>query len=509
MLGLAPDKCLVFGCGLGMPFRKGADLFIEAARTLRRKSADDFHFYWVGSFADSEKDSSGKLWKDYLRELKKDGLDSYVTFLGLKQNSKDYLCLGDIFLLPSREDPFPLVALEAAECGLPVICFDSVAGGMPDFVEDDAGIIVPFEDVGAMAAAVMQMKDNQELRLKLGTQAREKFLNAFTVERITPHILSTCRKVAAKKPAVSVIVPNYNHAQYLPRRLDSIFNQTYQDFEVILLDDASSDNSLDVFEKYTGRGDVQIIRNEQNGGSPFKQWLKGFDLAKADIWWIAESDDICDPEFLGTLLSAFKYPQVKLAYVNSHVIDEKDKVVGDYLDSDYLTALSRTKWSTSYRVPAQQEINEALGIKNTILNVSAVLFGRYDISPEVRETLEGMRIAGDWYFIVHAIKDGEVCYNSAKLNSHRRHSESIIGKILRDKKLEGFFQEFYTVQKYIFKNYKLDAEFQEKWEKYLRQQWNDFYPNRPFDELKSYYPVDEMRERILNNDQSSLALFEE
>ena len=83
------------------------------------------------------------------------------------------------------------------------------------------------------------------------------------------------------------------------------------------------------------------------------------DLAKADIWWIAESDDISEPEFLATLLPAFKNPQVRLAYVNSHVIDEKGAIVGDYLNSDYLTTLSSTRWNTSYRIPAQQEINEA------------------------------------------------------------------------------------------------------------------------------------------------------
>ena len=43
-------------------------------------------------------------------------------------------------------------------------------------------------------------------------------------------------------PLVSVIVPNYNHAPYLRQRLDSIFNQTFQDFEVIILDDCSTDN---------------------------------------------------------------------------------------------------------------------------------------------------------------------------------------------------------------------------------------------------------------------------
>lgn len=76
-------------------------------------------------------------------------------------------------------------------------------------------------------------------------------------------------------PLVSVIVPNYNHARYLEQRLDTVFNQTYQKFEVIILDDKSTDNSLEVINRYKDNPHLsQIVVNEQNTGSPFKQWDK-------------------------------------------------------------------------------------------------------------------------------------------------------------------------------------------------------------------------------------------
>lgn len=82
-------------------------------------------------------------------------------------------------------------------------------------------------------------------------------------------------------PFVSVIVPNYNHARYLEQRLDTVFNQTYQNFEVIILDDKSTDNSLEVINRYKDNPHLsQIVVNEQNTGSPFKQWDKGINLAK-------------------------------------------------------------------------------------------------------------------------------------------------------------------------------------------------------------------------------------
>ena len=73
-------------------------------------------------------------------------------------------------------------------------------------------------------------------------------------------------------PNVSVIVPNYNHEQYLQQRIESIVNQTYQDFELILLDDFSTDNSRDILNLYRNHPKVsKIVFNEKNSGSPFKQ----------------------------------------------------------------------------------------------------------------------------------------------------------------------------------------------------------------------------------------------
>lgn len=495
-LHLQQDRRLIFGCGLGMPFRKGADLFIDVARILRRRGFDDFHFYWIGDFDKNESDSRYGVWGDYLADLQESGLSQFVTFLGFKENPKDYLRLADIFILPSREDPFPLVALEAAECQLPIVCFQD-AGGAPHLVGDEAGYAVPYEDSEAMADKIVILMESEALRLRSGSQAREKVLASFTTDQTGPRFLSVCRKVANKKPAVSIIVPNYNHARYLPQRLESIFNQTYHDFEVILLDDASSDNSMEVLENYAGRPDVRILRNDHNSGSAFRQWLKGIDLARSEILWVAESDDVCEPGFLETLVPAFRDPAVNVAYANSCVIDENDDPIGDYVDTEYLTSLSTRKWKTNYQVSSEQEINDGLGIKNTILSASSVLFRSFDLHPMVRKNLENMRIAGDWYFFVHAIKGGDVYYESKKLNYHRRHSESVIAKTISEHRTKDFFQEFCTVHRFIFDNYKLAVGFYEKWERYLRKQWNDFYPGRPFDELKTYYPIDEMREKIL------------
>lgn len=128
-----------------------------------------------------------------------------------------------------------------------------------------------------------------------------------------------------KAPLVSVVVPNYNYARYLDARLSSILNQTFQDFELILLDDASTDNSLELLDRYKNDPHVShFIVNEQNTGSPFKQWMKGILLAKGEWVWIAEADDLCEPTFLETCVEQVqKYPNVSVCMTAFRYIDEK------------------------------------------------------------------------------------------------------------------------------------------------------------------------------------------
>lgn len=100
-------------------------------------------------------------------------------------------------------------------------------------------------------------------------------------------------------PQVSIIIPNYNHALFLKQRINSVLNQTFQDFEIIILDDGSIDISKDIIEQYRNHPKVsRIVYNRQNSGGVFKQWIKGIEMAKGVYVWIAESDDYAAPTFL-------------------------------------------------------------------------------------------------------------------------------------------------------------------------------------------------------------------
>ncbi|AIG97130.1 Lipopolysaccharide biosynthesis protein [Archaeoglobus fulgidus DSM 8774] len=272
-LGIDAGKLIVIGCGLGLPFRKGADLFIDVGKEIKKRGLDSrIALYWIGGFDENYYDPVHGYWRSKLAEIKENRLN--VKFLGFVDDPRKYMEAADIFLLPSREDPFPLVMLEAADAGLPIICFDK-SGGAPEFVKDGFnGYVVPFKDIDAIVDKLEYLLNNQNEVDRLGGNAKLE-VRKYYIDSIMPKILSTVRKVAKMPPSITVIVPNYNHEKFLDKRLESIFSQTFQDFEVILMDDASTDSSPEILREWANkRDDVTLILNETNSGSPFKQWVK-------------------------------------------------------------------------------------------------------------------------------------------------------------------------------------------------------------------------------------------
>jgi len=214
---------------------------------------------------------------------------------------------------------------------------------------------------------------------------------------------------------VSVIVPNYNHEKFLEKRIESVLNQTYTNFEVILLDDLSTDNSYEILKTYADHEKVShVFRNDKNSGSPFSQWKRGIELAKGELIWIAESDDYCEPDFLETLVSLYD-DQVMVAYCKSIWVNEND------VQNSPIPYDPNDRWDHSFKQNGIEEIKFALGKDNKIPNASAVLFRKPEGFPD---TVINMRFAGDWYFWIWMLQFGDIAYTPAKLNYFRKHSAS-------------------------------------------------------------------------------------
>src|SRR6267154_2459789 len=179
--------------------------------------------------------------------------------------------------------------------------------------------------------------------------------------------------VSSPHPKVSIIVPNYNHARFLRQRVDSVLGQEYQDFELILLDDCSTDDSRAILSSYGGDPRVRIEFNEANTGSTFKQWNKGVRLARGEYVWIAESDDYATPQLLEMLVSRLDAePRAALCNCRSWRVSSDGEILGT-LDS-YLRDLDANRWTADFWADGREECEKYLVRRNTVLSASAVLF---------------------------------------------------------------------------------------------------------------------------------------
>jgi glycosyltransferase involved in cell wall biosynthesis len=223
-------------------------------------------------------------------------------------------------------------------------------------------------------------------------------------------------------PKVSVIVPNYNHCRYLAERLDSILNQTFGDFELIVLDDASTDASHEVLARYFHQPRVQIFMNARNTGSAFSQWNRGISLAKGEYIWIAESDDSADPRFLETMVPLLDtQPSVGLAYCQSILIDRNNRELGTA--ASWTADLHPSRWTSDFVASGVDEVRSYLVRKNTVPNASAVLCRRSTVT-EVFPVDATYRLCGDWLHWAKVLLRSDVAYVARALNFWRTETSN-------------------------------------------------------------------------------------
>lgn len=224
-------------------------------------------------------------------------------------------------------------------------------------------------------------------------------------------------------PKVSVIVPNYNHAPFLKDRLDSIFCQEFEDYEVILLDDGSTDGSRDLLQTYQGHPKVaKMVLNERNSGSTFRQWRKGIEVARGKYIWIAESDDVANPGLVGLLVGCLERDStIGLAYCQSLIINNRGDVVRDNIE--HTRKLQSVDWDHEFKLAGHDALVNFFVSKNIVPNASAAVFRRDLISDECMDAIVEYRFAGDWLLWIELLKKSSLYYVPARLNYFRYHEQ--------------------------------------------------------------------------------------
>jgi len=290
-------------------------------------------------------------------------------------------------------------------------------------------------------------------------------------------------------PKVSVIVPNFNHGKYLLERLESIYGQTYDNIEVILLDDCSSDESVAILRDYAERYPDKTICsfNETNSGGVFNQWKKGLELATGELVWIAESDDYCSKNLLEELVRSFRNPAVMLAFARSDFVRgiPARKV---WTTEGYLADVGLGTWNRPFIQSAHTLVKNGWAIKNLVPNVSGALFrnpGKMALFDD-QEWMR-MRLCGDWIFYLSLIRGGLVAYSPDATNYYRQHS---LNTSVNAQNENLYYREFEVVARHLVENYDLERSDLEKQERQLYLHWCGRRGYSREAEFKTLYDLD-------------------
>lgn len=498
--------------------QKGWMQAIEAVGEARKESGRDIHLILVGD---------GPVYDELINSPQKD----FVHLMGHRDNPCDYYALSDACLLPSyyKSESAPLTIIEALQCGIPVIATD--LGEIANMLTIDgelAGSIFSLQNetipLSTLTQHIIRMATDSQWYSECVCRARrkgiefdikviaEKYLDVYKLKfsqqdaleqekygDMLENLLDSNKLLSGADrndyyPKVTVIVPNYNHEKFLRMRLDSIYQQTYRNLEVLLLDDCSTDGSREILREYAQRypAITRLLFNETNSGGVFRQWKKGIESATGELCWVAESDDSCDRNFLEKLVPAFRDEKMNIAYCQYIYIDEHNRQnVSGF--KDYVSVLDKDKWNHSYTNGDVEEVQTALGIRNTIPNASGAVFR----NPSGMGLLENnqwlsMRICGDWVFYLHRLKGGKIYYSVDTVSYFRFHQSTASAGTSTYVKA-SYYQEHETVAHTICDLYPVpDATLRRNFE-FVKDFYLHHVGKNP-EQLKEWYNVDKILE---------------
>lgn len=235
---------------------------------------------------------------------------------------------------------------------------------------------------------------------------------------------------------VSIVVASYRHVQFLRQRMDSLLGQTYRNLEILVIDDCSPDNNLEILQEYEFDSRVRVIPRSENGG-----WVvvsnMGLELARGEYLLFANCDDACEASLVEKLVGALQQnPSAGVAFCRSLLIDSNSKALGndyeiresafrDYCKSD--TLIDRTR------------MRQFLFHSCVIPNLSGALFRRTCFDYAGRFSSE-YKACGDWILFFNLCERFDFCYVASPLNHFRQHDRTIRAETAGKTTYEEFFR---------------------------------------------------------------------
>lgn len=220
---------------------------------------------------------------------------------------------------------------------------------------------------------------------------------------------------------VSLVVASYNHAGFLTKRMDSLLAQTYQNIEILVIDDCSPDNSVEILRRYETHPNVRLTVREKNGG-----WVtvsnQGVDMSSGEYVLFANCDDDCDPRMIERLVATLEqHSSAGIAFCRSLMVDEEDHVLGDDFVIRETAFRKRCAGDT---LLSKDEATRFLLHSCVIPNLSAALFRRECFSAVGYLSAE-YRVCCDWDLFFRVAARYDIAYVAEPLNRFRQHKTTI------------------------------------------------------------------------------------
>ena len=305
-------------------------LMIDVAAGLRDRGAS-FQMHVVG-----EGELEGPM-KERIAEL---GLADEVRFHPPTPGLQHWYAATDTLLLTSEFEGVPCVLFEAMAMGMPIVA-PNLPGIRELLHEDSDGLIEPRDSAEKYVEPLARLAEDQEHRAKVGAEMRERAQNHFSVQQMASShgeiyeelvaaqekpepksksplpepIRFVDRPVVGEPPLVSVLIPHFNQARFLGECIDSIQAQTYPKVEVIVIDDASTeDGAAAALDELESRRGVTVARLTENGG-PSHARNVGLESCSGRYILPVDSDNLLLPDALENLVEQLSIASEDIGYI--------------------------------------------------------------------------------------------------------------------------------------------------------------------------------------------------
>jgi glycosyltransferase involved in cell wall biosynthesis len=426
--------------------RKGFDLLPKLGQTLKQRNQliSGFRILWVGESMHPELDM---FINDDITRL---NLDENIEIMGTTNNYADYINACDIFVHLSREDSAPQVLELANKLGRPIVQFEGVGGRNIDNQKDNISVS-KFLDFENLAKEIERFSKYEFKHQEVGDYTTwpqqsatiiKSLINTDkankTIEKLEQSLISDSRYdhnqalTVNKNLEISVIIPNYNHEKFIHERLDSVINQSITPAEILLMDDFSSDRSLETASNILEATNIEykIIANKTNSGNVLKQWEKGLRNAKSDWIWIAESDDSASLDFIKSAQELIRRYNSDIILFESEIIDEESVTLFENSHFNRIhipTHLNGTPAGQSLTTEIEILKKDGFLIRNLFINVSAIVWRKTCLVEALARAIEKNppNLVGDWSVYLNLDDKCKITYCDQSLNKFRRTKQSV------------------------------------------------------------------------------------